>query len=109
MKMLLITTAGEVELVDRDGDLASFQRLVGGDIEAFPWREDVAFYFNEEGKLLGLPRNELATGLLDGMMLPGDYIVGDTVLVGMDEATGESIDLTEGQQREIMDELKALA
>jgi len=45
-------------------------------------------WLNEEGKLLGLPRNELATSLCQLMERPiaeTDFIAGSVVFTGVDE------------------------
>jgi len=70
--------------------LKELQGLVGGYVE----RVFVAniqptwLIFNEDGKALGLRRNEVATqaALMDRAIFPDDYIVGDVILL----ADGES-------------------
>jgi Domain of unknown function (DUF3846) len=80
---------------DSDGTLESLQVLVGGFIETIPHptRSDVAPYFNEEGKLLGLPANRRATRLLQESIRPDDYIAGDCVFAGFDPASGRTVEL----------------
>ena len=64
--------------------LEDLQALVGGYIEVIPTRlprpHRPMMVINEEGKLLGLPRNEIATiiGITSGIE---DEVVGDAVLV----------------------------
>jgi hypothetical protein len=48
-----------------DFQLAELQRMVGGSIEIVPTNDGRIMVLNEEGKLLGLPRNEQATALVD--------------------------------------------
>ena len=67
--------------------LEDLQALVGGYIEVIPTRitrteNGPMMVVNEEGKLLGLPRNDIATFLGCSATHPlEDYIVGDVVLV----------------------------
>ena len=59
-----------------ENDLHAFQKAVGGNIEVIAL-ENVLIICNEEGKILGLPRN---------IDLPnGDYINGNLVVVGADD------------------------
>ena len=52
-------------------------------------------WVNEEGKLLGLPVNEAATGIARRAhaIAPLDVIVGSMVVAGADPGTGEDADL----------------
>lgn len=64
--------------------LDDLQALVGGYIQTIPYpgRRDVVPYFNEDGKLHGLPPNARATQLLAWALFPDDVIAGDCVLTG---------------------------
>jgi hypothetical protein len=87
----------EVQIAGNEcgGVLDALQAFVGGSIETIPHptRADVAPYFNEEGKLIGLPANQRATRLLRESMFDGDHIAGDCVLAGFDPASGETVEL----------------
>lgn len=81
MKVLYIKAQPfSVELLEINDTLEVYQYLVGGWIEVVhaaglqPYHS--AMVVNEEGVLLDLPVNPLAS------MLYGDYIVGDAVVVG---------------------------
>ena len=81
MRALLITPLPmTVQLIEIDDELEVYQKLVHGYIEivhAVSLRPySAAMVVNEEGVLLDLPCNPLAT------VLYGDYIAGDAVLVG---------------------------
>lgn len=82
----VITTKGirrEVDLSDKDTQLRTLQKLVGGYIECL-YVGDKIMVVNEEGKLRGLPVNKRATeiALKNGI---NDIIVGDVVLCNPDE------------------------
>ena len=70
-------------------DLATLQRLVGGTIEVLG-RDGWHAYLNDEGKLLGLPVNRLATDVLFTGSGHRDVIVGDVVLLGDHPGGGEA-------------------
>ena len=83
-----------------EADISGYEQLqeaVEGNIERLPYpgRSDVTCYINEEGKLLNLSYNYLATDLLKNVLRPLDYIVGPMVVIGFDPDTGEDIDLSE--------------
>ena len=81
MKVLYIKAHPfSVELLEINDTLEVYQHLVGGWIEvvhaAGLQRYNSLMVVNEEGVLLNLPVNPLAS------MLYGDYIAGDAVVVG---------------------------
>jgi hypothetical protein len=47
---------------------------------------DRAMLINQDGKILGLPRNQNATIYLGGTRFEGEEIVGDAILVSRSEA-----------------------
>lgn len=86
-----------------DGQLLEgLQRAVGGWIEAVVVGgpdhavigEPHTIYLNEEGKLQGLPVNDVATRLTRGILPAWDMVVGDVVLVRTDE-DGDTISVTD--------------
>lgn len=77
--------------------LEDLQAAVGGDIEAFPAPHDGTTYLNEEGKLLGLAHNRLATHWLREFLLPGDWIAGPLVVTGPIDDAGDETALTAEQ------------
>ena len=78
-------------------DLGAFQALVGGYVERIPTTETgVSIFLNEEGKFFADPiLNEAATRIqkIGYGLLPGDYIVGDVVIVGPPDMEGETLDI----------------
>jgi len=74
--------------------LASLQAAVGGFIEAVRLGNDAIMYVNEEGLLLGLPHNHVATSLYRQFYpaILRQEIVGDVIIVGVDPETGEERD-----------------
>lgn len=79
------------------GDLADYQKAVGGYIEEISINAPrLAMFANEEGKILGLPVNGRAT-ILWWLHNPGarhrDVVRGDAVLIGPANARGESLSI----------------
>jgi hypothetical protein len=72
--------------------LADYQRLVDGLIEHVSLDQPPSsMYFNEEGKLRGLPQNRRATLLLwmhNPMFRYADVVAGDALVVGPVDSTG---------------------
>lgn len=80
---------------DPRDSLGLLQEKVGGWLEAAPTVDrTLLMYCNEEGKLLGLPYNDLASDLL-GPDNP-DWIAGDVVLVGTPDRDGYDTSLPQG-------------
>lgn len=88
-KGLLITTDGQLTIT-AFADLADYQRAVGGYIETVELedgRHDLIV--NEEGLIIGLPLNPLAS------MIGRRPLVGNAVLVGFNPRSGENLDVDE--------------
>lgn len=83
---LHIEAAGTFELVrydprDTSASLEFMQQMVGGWLEAAPiFDPRLTMYCNEEGKILRLPVNIVATLMLDPRV--EDVIAGDVLVVG---------------------------
>lgn len=67
--------------------LEEMQGAVGGYIEVVRLKHWRRLVIDEEGKLKSRPPNPRATmlALADDALLPGDYIVGDALLLGRGE------------------------
>ena len=85
--------ASLVDVIDGEEDTdPNYQMLsdaVAGWIELVRVADDMVMYCNEEGKLMGLPYNHLATLVIKGAFEQtrrqfNDVIVGDVVFVGDD-------------------------
>ena len=71
---ILITTDGEVVDNYDASDLNKLQSAVGGYVEIVQTRLDMTFVVNEEGMLLGLKPNYLASSLA-GMLMLGNVLL----------------------------------
>jgi hypothetical protein len=91
---LWVTTTDELETIDFNGDeLSTLQRCVGGYVEILRLSDSVTLWVNEEGKVIDLPPNRIATRLFRAVFKSYDIIVGDVVLTGGDDKEGNTLGL----------------
>ena len=69
--------------------LGELQSLVEGPLECVFLPDGRLLFLNEEGKCLGLALNAFATALARSVLLPGDVIVGPSVVLTLQEAGEE--------------------
>ena len=92
---LTISVEGKMGHIDSD-DLPAMQSFVGGFVQAIDNNiEGVPFtmYANEEGKIFGLAPNVVATALVDDVIMSGDYIAGNAILLGAADSEGGNTDV----------------
>ena len=90
----IINTDGNISEVEipKENSLEFLQKCVGGFIQIVYLKDGDIMYINEEGKLMGLPRNNIATKMyLDANpgAITGDYIVGNTIVLSREECLEE--------------------
>ena len=93
MKCVHAPAGADPVVVEIKGELAEIQQLVGGYLEPVTgdgWHA----YFDEDGRMKGLPVNVRASAFLRHMGWRGQYVVGDVVFLG-DTPEGEETDLPE--------------
>ncbi len=81
-------------------EVTDLHETVGGFFQCLPVGEDFTVFIDEDGKAKGLPRNQRAEDIIrrmldkvDRTLIPGDFIVGPAVFVGLDG--GDEVDLPE--------------
>lgn len=108
MQALKITTTGDITTINisEDNVLKDLYREIGCSmVEVVGISEGVDLWCDEEGRLVNkdvnLPATTIAVQKLDesgrGLLGP---IVGDVIIMGINEETGESIGLTDHQVAE---------
>ena len=106
-----VTVDGRVRVIDLDtvdSELATLQDAVGGWIQAVDVVGDMSIYLNEEGKILGLPINPVATSYFDATWGAGhDVINGDVVFTGLPDSKGDTTGLTPEQLADVVDRVGA--
>ncbi len=92
MLVATMTASDTIEAIEIDGTLSSMQSLVGGLIQPIDLAEDVTMWVNEEGLLLDLDYNTLATSFC-AIYGIDTYICGDVFLTGGTDANGNTLPL----------------
>lgn len=86
---VIVRTDGTVEKTQMKYDLETMQGIVGGLIEMVSL-PDATIYVNEEGLILGLPRNERLSEIVGPHPL---YLVGDAFILGKPDSFGYDTDV----------------
>jgi hypothetical protein len=96
IKALVIQPDGRIEHTTLSS-YDDYNKAVGGWIEALQLGPNASGYINEEGKLIGLPRNDKATKLCHARksIFPTDFIVGPLLVVGPLDSEGNDTDLSD--------------
>lgn len=81
-----------IDAIEITGDLSSMQRLVGGLIQPIDLADDVTMWVNEEGMILDLPYNHLATTFCAIYGIE-TYLCGDVFLTGGTDEDGNTLPL----------------
>lgn len=95
MKAYIVRTDNTTAIVEFEYG-KSYEMLksaVGGWIECVSLDKDLDMWVNEEGKLLGLPVNEIATHCWESVYGRTDIIVGDVIFTGGVDEDGETLGL----------------
>lgn len=107
--LLLTVTADErtCRVSPFSGGLRQLQAAVGGTVTVVPSDNEVTFWVNDEGKILGFPVNWLATDSWIrwdsvGCVLHGDWLAGPVVVTGGATAAGSTRDLPDRARRWIL-------
>lgn len=98
-KALIVYMDGEIEEFEYTGNYQKLCSIVDGNIDAVYFGEQEYFcYVNDEGKLVGLEENKLATELWYNSgqrILLGDYLAGNVVFFGGVDDEGNNLDYPE--------------
>lgn len=109
---ILITDTDAVEVINLPNDTKSeyglFSMTLDGYIEAVTLDKDLfglTLWVNEEGKLISLPFNSLATRLWEMSYGETDVIMGNAIVTGNSDASGRTKGLTPKQIKLIKESL----
>jgi len=84
-----------------DVELETLQEAVGGLIQAVDLTPSLTMWCNEEGKLIGLPVNPVATAMWTRYFGETDVIVGDVVFTGGCDEDGNTTALLDEDAEKI--------
>lgn len=95
MKAITITVDGNCELVDSSWEYEDINQFVNGWIEGVHLGDFGYMFINEEGKLINLEHNAIATHCASesNHLAKNDYIVGNVIIVGHSDDEGGSTDV----------------
>jgi len=106
IKGLILHLDGQIEEFDYDQHYSNLQRIVDGYFEVVRFGDKPYFcYCNEEGKLIRLPENRMATDLWydsGQIVMIGDYIAGTVIFFGHPDGEGNDTDYPQ----QLIDDLK---
>lgn len=92
---IIIQTDGSANVVDLDDDYKAIQAVVGGCFDLVASASgNTSFWVNDEGKLIGLPVNDVATKMLwdlNPAFVGQDYLVGTVLVTGGADENGDTL------------------
>lgn len=91
-----------------DGSLESMQAIVGGDIQPVDFElagADATLWLNENGKVVELAPNAVASLLVGHRLFAGDYIAGNVFVTGGVDEEGATLGLNNAQIDQLIDRL----
>ena len=94
---IVIDPIGTIRKIDLDG-YQPLSEAIGGLIESVPASPEITIWCNEEGKILNLDYNPIATRVWEvfddyGVVTAGDVLVGTVVVQGPVDEEGETTDV----------------
>jgi len=99
----------EVNLLETTDGFRELQKLVGGYVQVIALRGQFAGYelwLNEEGKLMNLPFNTVATLIWEECYGRTDVVVGNAVITRMANAEGVTPSMTPAQVAKVLGLIK---
>jgi hypothetical protein len=109
---VVIKTDGTLERLDlsvAEQELKSLQNAVGGYVQVIELEEDFTMWVNEEGKLLGLEENKIATVIWEVRFgIDTDIICGDVVFTGGMDEDGETLTISEANLQRLAELVEGL-
>jgi hypothetical protein len=109
---VVIKTDGTLERLDlseSEQELKSLQNAVGGYVQVIELEDDFTMWVNEEGKLLGLEENKIATVIWEVRFgIDTDIICGDVVFTGGMDEDGETLTISEANIQRLVELVEGL-
>ena len=107
-KVISITTDNIVEVKEVESiEYETLSTAVNGMIELVSISEDIDMWLNEEGKLIGLEPNVIATMLFYKAFSQFDIVMGNVIITGGSDDEGNTIGLSDASIIDIMTMLQS--
>jgi len=95
-KVLYISTDNRVEIQEVESiEYETLSTAVNGMIELVSINEDIDMWLNEEGKIIGLEPNIVATMLFYKAFSQFDIVMGDVIITGGSDDEGNTVGLSD--------------
>lgn len=91
MKIVIKNVDEQAKIVEIENSLKTFQNIVGGYIEVFPFQDNILMVLNEEGKLKNLPLNFVLTNEIYEEQIVGNVFFASRNGVDFDSLSEEQI------------------
>lgn len=102
-KVISITTDNVVKIMELpEIEYETLYEAVNGLVELVSLNRDIDMWLNEEGKLLGLPINSIATLIWEQVFAKTDIIAGNVIITGGADDEGNTIGLSDESITEVM-------
>ena len=106
-KVISIRTDNTVEIKQVESiEYETLSTAVNGMIELVSISEDIDMWLNEEGKLIGLEPNVIATMLFYQAFSKFDLVMGDVIITGGSDDEGNTVGLSDSSIIDIMSMLQ---
>jgi hypothetical protein len=107
-KVISIRTDNTVEITEVESiEYETLSTAVNGMIELVSISEDIDMWLNEEGKLIGLEPNVIATMLFYKAFSKFDLVMGNVIITGGSDDEGKTIGLSNESIIDIMTMLQS--
>jgi hypothetical protein len=106
---LKLNVHGETQVVDLEapeGSLKVLQSAVDGYVQPVDLSDDMTMWVNEEGKIIGLIRNDKANTIFRNTFGAVDVIMGDVIFTGGVDDEGDTMGLTDAQVNSLLQAVK---
>ena len=93
MKIVIKNVDEQAKIVEVENSLETFQNIVGGYIEVFPFPDNILMVLNEEGKLNNLPLNFILENEIYEEQIVGNVFFASRNDVDFDGLNEEQIEI----------------
>jgi len=102
-KVISIRTDNTVEIKEVESiEYETLSTAVNGMIELVSINEDIDMWLNEEGKLIGLEPNVIATIIWNKVFPNFDVVMGDVIITGGADEEGNTTGLSDKSIQDVM-------
>jgi hypothetical protein len=102
-RVLYISTDNKVEIKEVESiEYETLSTAVNGMVELVSINEDVDMWLNEEGKIIGLEPNIIASLIWNRVFPNFDIVMGDVIITGGADDAGNTVGLSDESIQDVM-------